>query len=376
MAAVSPFPWAKLPRLTRREVDATRRARATLVGTPALGEIASALTKLTGAPVELSIAQIGLAPHVAPNTVDVWLTPDGDRSRGYFAIEPGLVAALCSSLLGRSPSPHRPDHPPTAELVGAGSGLLVALLRRVTHHPWRLSASRALPDALWLELSVLVGEQPYAVSVAVPLPAFATTASSFDRRDLARLGDVPITLALVAAVSTVSRDELSLLELGAAFVPENGWSLRRDPEGQWSGSAWLAAGPAEAGIPVRVEQGPSGLSIVLSTGPSALPWDLLAQLPASAPDTNDPGATPVDPNDNVTVSIESAPVVIRVELGTVTMTAGEWARLAVGDVIGTGVRVGEPVTLRAGGAVYGHGELCEVEGELAVRLLSRGEHPR
>ena len=379
MAQVNPFPWSALPRLTRREVDAIRRARATIVGPPALTEIAAALTKLTEAPVELSLSHVGLSPSVPAGTVDVWLTPDGDRSRVYVAMEPGLVAALSSSLLSRGARAHRPDFPPTAELVGAGSALLVALLRRVTHHPWRLSASRALPDALWLDIIALVGEQVYSVAVAAPLPTFGTALQPFDRHALALLGDVPITLAIVAAIGTASHDELTLLEPGAAYVPGDGWSLRRDAEGHWTGPAWLCAGPAEAGIPVTIEHRANGSAIVLSTGPAALPWvvppepggELLAAntIPIE-------GAPPVDQSDTVTDAIESAPVVIRVEVGTMTMTASEWARLAVGDVVGTGLRLGEPVTLRAGGAVYGRGELCEVEGELAVRLLSRGERTR
>ncbi len=88
MAAVRPFPWEALERLTRRELDATRRARATLFGSPSLADVAAALTALTSAPVELSVSRVGLSPSVPPGTVDVWLTPDGDRSRVYVALEP------------------------------------------------------------------------------------------------------------------------------------------------------------------------------------------------------------------------------------------------------------------------------------------------
>lgn len=346
-----------------------------------LGEVAKALTQLTGAPVEITLRHVGLAPHVPPGTLDVWLTPDGDRSRVYLAMEPGLAAALCSSLLGRSASPHRPDHPPTAELVGAGSALAVALSRRLTADPWRLTASRALPDAVWLDITVLVGEQPYALFLAAPLPAFGEAPPPFDRHDLAHLGALPITLSLVGAVGVVGRDELSLLEPGAAYLPGAGWSLRRGADGTWTGDGWLASGSGEHGIPVRVERDPNGPTIVLQPGSSALPWTAEEPLaPAPAPTTNaahpDPGAPPVEPTDNVTVTVESAPVVMRVEVGTIAMSAAEWARLAVGDVIGTGLRLGEPVTLRAGGVVYGRGELCDIEGELGIRLLSRGENPR
>lgn len=381
MAEVTPYPWDALDRLTRREIDATRRARAAFAENVSLTEIAGALRAITNAPVELSIPRIGLSPAVPAGTVDVWLTPDGDRSRIYVALEPGLVASLVTTMLGRAPVPHRPDFPPTAELVGSGSALLVALLRRVTSSPWRLSASRALPNALWVDLIALVGDHVYGAWIAAPVPTLAGP-RGLDRHALTRLGEVPITLSVVAATGTTTREELALLDIGAAWLPGEGWTARPSQADTststngFEGSAWLAAGPSEAGIPVVLERGADGTSIVLSTGPAALPWVPPADPAPTTTNTDPRERASVEPADTVTDALESAPVVIRVEVGTVTMTAGEWARLSVGDVIGTGLRLGEPVTLRAGGAVYGRGELCEVEGELAVRLLSRGERAR
>ena len=63
-----------------------------------------------------------------------------------------------------------------------------------------------------------------------------------------------------------------------------------------------------------------------------------------------------------------APVVVRVELGNVTLSARKWAELAPGDVIETGRRIGEPVVLRVAGREVARGELVNVEGELGVRI--------
>ena len=63
-----------------------------------------------------------------------------------------------------------------------------------------------------------------------------------------------------------------------------------------------------------------------------------------------------------------APLVVRVELGAVSMTASDWARLKPGDVIETGRRVAEPVLLRIAGRVVARGELCDVDGEVGVRV--------
>jgi flagellar motor switch protein FliM len=62
------------------------------------------------------------------------------------------------------------------------------------------------------------------------------------------------------------------------------------------------------------------------------------------------------------------PVVVRVELGAVSMTAREWARLGPGDIIETGQRIAEPVVLRIAGREVGRGELVNVDGQVGVRI--------
>ena len=68
-------------------------------------------------------------------------------------------------------------------------------------------------------------------------------------------------------------------------------------------------------------------------------------------------------------AVLDAPVVVRVEMGSVTLTAKEWAGLAAGDVIAMGKRVAEPVVLRVAGVEVARGELVDIEGELGVRIL-------
>jgi flagellar motor switch protein FliM len=66
-----------------------------------------------------------------------------------------------------------------------------------------------------------------------------------------------------------------------------------------------------------------------------------------------------------------APLVVRVELGAVTLTAREWAALRPGDVIELGRRVSEPVVLRIAGILVAQGELVDIEGELGVRIREK-----
>ena len=67
--------------------------------------------------------------------------------------------------------------------------------------------------------------------------------------------------------------------------------------------------------------------------------------------------------------LDDAPIELSVELARFSLRLAEARQLRPGEVIGTGVRLGEHVRLRAGDAVVAEGELVDVEGEVGVRIL-------
>ena len=71
-------------------------------------------------------------------------------------------------------------------------------------------------------------------------------------------------------------------------------------------------------------------------------------------------------------AVLDAPVVVRVEIGAVSLAARQWAALKPGDVLQTGRRIAEPVTLRIAGREVARGDLVSVEGELGVRIRELG----
>jgi type III secretion protein Q len=99
----------------------------------------------------------------------------------------------------------------------------------------------------------------------------------------------------------------------------------------------------------------------------------VAALTADSEEGNDENmGAPSNRTEDVTTladAVLDAPVVVRVEVGSVTLPAREWAALGSGDVIETGVRLGEPVVLRVAGKAIARGELVSVDGELGVRVL-------
>lgn len=66
--------------------------------------------------------------------------------------------------------------------------------------------------------------------------------------------------------------------------------------------------------------------------------------------------------------IDAVPVELTLELARTQATVGELSAWRVGEVIEFPTRIGEAVTLRAGGAPFAVGELVEVDGCVAARI--------
>jgi flagellar motor switch/type III secretory pathway protein FliN len=71
-----------------------------------------------------------------------------------------------------------------------------------------------------------------------------------------------------------------------------------------------------------------------------------------------------------------APIELQVEIARFSLSLGELQRLQAGDVLSTGRRIGEHVSLRVGGQAFAEAELVDVEGEVGVRLLRFSEAPK
>ncbi|HEV3032991.1 MAG TPA: FliM/FliN family flagellar motor switch protein [Polyangia bacterium] len=78
----------------------------------------------------------------------------------------------------------------------------------------------------------------------------------------------------------------------------------------------------------------------------------------------------IDETANLTAALAAAPIEVIAELGRVTLRGEDVVGLGPGAVLAFG-RVGAaPVLLRVGGEVWAEGELCDVDGELGVRVTA------
>jgi hypothetical protein len=171
---------------------------------------------------------------------------------------------------------------------------------------------------------------------------------------------------------------------GAAAVT---WRL---DVGGWSGAAvwWLpdehdaapAADVSAAPVPLRVEAGPVAVDTAPLRPGDLLPAPRLRLAAAGRPlhalawaDGRLRVTGPVAEDEVTLPSLETLPVALTVEVGTLVLPAGEVAALAPGQVVPLAVADPPVVRLCAGGRTVAVGVLVDDDGRLAVQITRAGE---
>jgi type III secretion system YscQ/HrcQ family protein len=333
-----------VPRALARAASTARRHVSAFVE---LESVAGALGELVGATIELSARASRTLP-ARERHAEVALG-FGATTLG-IGISPELATALLSRVLGRSLTLERQNERLDPVLSGALAALAVEVARRSARVPVSVATSGPVEPLVAIDVTVRVDGKSHAAYVLVSDRA---PPSSEAPATLGELGDVVVSLPVVIAVSLATLSELDALRPGSAWLP--GAGAMADARGV--GRAVLAAPNGERGASVDLTQDGR---IVLREERVELAADPAASEHSEMAEANG--------DDTLTEAVLEAPVVVRVELGSVSMPASDWAKLRPGDVIETGQRVAEPVVLRIAGQAVARGDLVDVDGELGVRI--------
>jgi flagellar motor switch/type III secretory pathway protein FliN len=358
----SAYPWNELTRLSRRVARLGGRARRLVDGHVRFAELRQALRSVLGAEVELVVERVELRQ---PTNLGALVELKAESLALGVSVEPELVSAALSRVIGRTPALGPNGTPLDPALAGAFAAMALEVARRARGTPpLRIAAGPAPNDAgsaagvdesarltgadeiVVVDVTLIVDGRSYACSAWARLPELASSPPG----SLAALGEIPLALTLVVGASIAERGELERLRPGDAFMPGPG--LWIDDRGR--GSGVLAAPCSERGPAVDfLEDG----RIVLRGKTVGLAADLDEKMAE---------------RDDTVASVEAAaleaPLVVRVELCSVSLTARQWADLKPGDVLETGRKIGEKVVLRVAGREVARGDLVNVEGELGVRV--------
>lgn len=335
----SAYPWGALEPLSRATLRVMSGARQSLNGSAE--RAAAALSELLELRCELVVrrAQLGRVPALGHT---IWLSRD-TLALGALA-EPALAAFLASRVLRRSEPLTDPSEPLSPPLAGLLAALAVETARRLGITTALLAAPPIGEEALLVDVTLVIDGRPFSLT----LFAAGTTATPPPEPQLAQLGALTLRVPLLIATVAVDRKELLALEPGGALLLGDGASI--DAGG--AGYGVLVAPHSERGIVARFQ--PDGRLVLGEATEARLSVEREKSTPTEGETLND--------------VLLDTPVVVRVELGAVSMSAREWARLGTGDVIETGQRIAEPVVLRIAGREVGRGELVNVDGQVGVRI--------
>jgi flagellar motor switch/type III secretory pathway protein FliN len=329
------YPWNTLESVPRDSARRAARARRQVQAVLDPLRLAGALGELTESEVAIVVQRVGANPPRRLPLTELGFELGDSGIRCALAFEPEFAAHALARVLRRSVGLSEGGALDDS-LTGALHALVFELVRR--------SGARAALHLL--EASVLIDGTAYQVVVGLELTELTTAREP----TLAELGELPIRLPLVVGWSLVERTALLDLVPGNAWFPGPGWWL----DATLTGDVALAAPAQDRGVRATLSRDGK---IVIRGGSVQL-----------LPDTGEFMSDPEKPEASLTEAVLDSPVVVRVEIGVVTMTAREWAELGPGDVIESGRRIAEPVVLRVGGREVARGELVNLEGELGVRI--------
>ncbi len=353
MTSVEPFPWHEIPRTTRQAEVALAGVRGR-VQTLSAGSVGQHASELLAAEVSISLATPRVAERFASRGSDLFFSLGDEPNAFVVSVDPELVSRVVSRLLDRSPPLAGPGNAADPALLGGFAAVLTEIARRD-----RLSQPLMWRPARGLGSPLIVLDGVARVDgAAFSWSIWCEGGGVVPSRRL-RSTTCPVSLPVVVATSTVRRTELAQLEVGAAWLPEAFFPEQLDP---LVGTAYVAGPGAEVGI--AMEFSTAG-TMTMGRGLSSLLADVSDDLNEAEPTASDAS----DPSGALKSAVLEAPVVVRVEMGAVSMSAGDWMALAPGDVIETGTRVNGPVVLRVAGREVARGELVQIDGRVGVRVM-------
>jgi flagellar motor switch/type III secretory pathway protein FliN len=347
--SVLDFSWETLPRITSDDVLASREAHTRLARYFDLGRCVEVVRELFACELQ------GFG--VAEGSQGLWPVPglgaeaqlSADELDLSVSVEPALVSLLLNRLLGR-PSPITSEKPLSPGLQAAFRTVAVELCRKLAPQAPLGPATQNRTGAVWRsDFWVRLDGASYRGRLAVGLRG------STPARCAPKAGLVPVSLRVVLLEQTLSPIEFAGMEVGDAIVFDAPWALALALKGGTSpASATLCCPYGDRGL--RVDLRESGL-VLRAAAQLGYEVEKMAQADTTV-------------SQAVEAAVLDAPVVVRLEVGEVTLPARDWLALGAGDVLQTDVPLGDPVVLRVAGRVVARGTLVNVEGRLGVRLLA------
>jgi len=371
------YPWETLELIPRTTVRAIRA-----LGSSALeiGGLHRGLSQVLGREVTAAFKRFCDPAQVAahPNRL-LHFSLEDDSLTLSVEIEAALADTIISGLLRQAPGVAGEDVLANAALRGF-LGRIGVEAGRSSNPPVHLRFHATPPErepacSVGVSATLLLDEKPYAVRLAIGRTRPEASAAPCELR---RLAGIPLRLGLIGGACVVRWEELTALGVGDVLLPGAGFwmtdglggSLALGAEASTRAAFFEIVGERSAKL-VGVEELPAVEDSPIEDSP-------IEDSPIEGRPTEDkrmPENNETEVERSVAEAVLDAPLLVRIEVASVSMTAAEFASLRQGAVIETDQRIGQLATLRVAGREVATGELVNVDGQLGVRIrkLLRGD---
>jgi type III secretion system YscQ/HrcQ family protein len=381
----TPYPFERLPKLTRAQVHAAAELHSLFSDTDFAAALRTADTLLgltlscsVGVPATYSGATLASrtsAPSAAISTSTSWTTwiwieltvTDAWATREDNSVWLELPIGLCELLTERTlgGDPAIGMSPSGAALDELALGALAYLAARVCAAAgtrFRLRAvSATLPPiaaGLFVGYDVMLRSADEAASFRFYAAASLLHEAQHTRPVLRRLSTLSLVLWAEAGSALIDRGALDDLGLGDVIVLQHTGLHRETPRDEYEGA-----------VEVRVQGSACKLRCRLRAGRLEVETIACSAEPGMTSGRRIPDNAPLgSASEEGSALGRDAPIELALEIARFQLSLGELERVRAGDVLATGRRVGDRVTLRAANQALAEGELVEVEGELGVRI--------
>ena len=359
--SVSAYPWGSLEQMSRSTARRWGVLQRRFSGDSIADKLALAIERWLGAPVRVERRGLRAMPAEPAGPSTRWrLRLPAGTGEIIVCVDTRLTTRLVNFALNRDTALHDPLTNLEPSLLGAASAIAVKIIDDAALNldvefsflPLEIADAQRLQ----LDATLHIGTTAYPLVLGFVLNWLPERPSA---AELSALGPIELSLPLVIGETRLLREQLARIAPGTALVTGSGLWV----DDSLVGHAALIAPLADSGKPVQLQPGGK---IVLGEGSVTLNHD-------------NPNSTQTSDTHSadLTDTLFEAPVVVRVELGTVSLPARQWAQLRPGDIVETSQPLGAEVTLRVAGQALAKGELLNVEGELGVRITKMlvGEEP-
>lgn len=335
------FPWHLLPATTRASVGLQRQSRDVLESLVDAARLPEVVRAVFAAEVSVGESSSRVCSGPLPS-LGADLKIEGTHGSVQLSLHPALVAHAIGRVLGKSLTVDA-GQPLTDSLRGALAAISNEVLRRLARTAPPAAELGTLSGPLWqIDFWLRLDGVSFPGRLGIR-PELANLPRRIPKRSPSL--ELPVRLPLIVGRCSSTIGEIASLRVGDGFLFADGES------------------PNDLTTLILCAPGSDrGLELVRSPEGSRLRRTCHLRYESERAMT--------EPQTDVTVeeTVLEAPVEVRIEMGSVSLSAGEWLALQPGDVVVTEIPLGAPVVLRVAGGEIARGSLISVDGKLGVKL--------